>query len=75
MKQFIEKKISSGINSALFLYANFEEPKFSGSLSCQFLQQIYEAFFEIIKPDEKPWLFLDEVQNVPNWERFVRGLG
>ena len=74
MKQFIKKKISSGINSALFLYVNFEEPKFSGSLSSEFLQQIYEAYFEIIKPDEKPWLFLDEVQNVPNWERFVRGL-
>lgn len=74
MKQFIKKKISSGIKSTLFLYVNFEEPKFSGSLSSEFLQQIYEAYFEIIKPDEKPWLFLDEIQNVPNWERFVRGL-
>lgn len=53
---------------------NFEEPKFSGLLSPEFLQQIYEAYLEIIKPDEKPWIFLDEVQNVPKWERFVRGL-
>lgn len=74
MKQFIKKKISSGIDRASFLYVNFEEPKFSGLLSPEFLQQIYEAYLEIIKPDEKPWIFLDEVQNVPNWERFVRGL-
>ncbi len=74
MKQFIKKKISSGINRASFLYVNFEEPKFSGLLSPEFLQQIYEAYLEIIKPNEKPWIFLDEVQNVPKWERFVRGL-
>ncbi len=74
MKQFIKKKISSGTKSASFLYVNFEEPKFTGSLSSEFLQQIYEAYLEIIKPDVKPWVFLDEVQNVPNWERFVRAL-
>ncbi|MDP2844627.1 MAG: AAA family ATPase, partial [Candidatus Methanoperedens sp.] len=32
MKQFIKKKISSGIDRASFLYVNFEEPKFSGLL-------------------------------------------
>ncbi len=74
MKQFIKKKISSGIENTTFLYVNFEEPKFSGLLSVEFLQQIYEAYLEIIKPKEKPWIFLDEVQNVPNWERFVRAL-
>ncbi len=74
MKQFIKKKVSSGIDRVSFLYVNFEEPKFSGLLSPEFLQQIYEAYLEIIKPKEKPWIFLDEVQNVPNWERFVRGL-
>ncbi|MCZ7405968.1 MAG: AAA family ATPase [Candidatus Methanoperedens sp.] len=74
MKQFIKKKIASGIDRASFLYVNFEETKFSGLLTPEFLQQIYEAFLEIIKPNEKPWIFLDEVQNVPNWERFVRGL-
>lgn len=74
MKQIIKKKISSGIDRASFLYVNFEEPKFSGLLTPEFLQQIYEAYLEIIKPNEKTWIFLDEVQNVPNWERFVRGL-
>lgn len=74
MKQFIKKKIFSGIDRASFLYVNFEEPKFFGLLSPEFLQQIYEAYLEIIKPDEKPWIFLDEVQNVPKWERFLRGL-
>ena len=74
LKQFIKKKISAGADKASFLYINFEEPKFSGLLTMDFLQQIYEAYLEIVKPKEKPWIFLDEVQNVPKWERFARGL-
>jgi len=74
MKQFIKKEISKGEERTSFLYINFEEPKFSGSLSLEFLQKIYEAYIEIIKPKKKPHVFLDEVQNVPGWERFVRSL-
>lgn len=74
MKQFIKKQIAGGKSRASFLYVNFEEPKFAGMLSLKFLQQIYESFLEIIKPAGKPFLLLDEVHNVPQWERFVRGL-
>lgn len=74
MKQFIKNKMATGVDNSCFLYVNFEEPKFSGVLSLEFLQQIYDSYMEIIKPKGKPWIFLDEVQNVPKWERFVRGL-
>ncbi len=73
MKQFIKKHIDSGSDRKSFLYINFEEPKFTGLLSLEFLEQIYQAFIEIIKPNEKPIILLDEVQNVPMWEKFVRG--
>jgi len=74
MKQFIKEKISLGENKRSFLYVNFEEPKFADLLSLEFLQQIYDAYIEIIKPEESPYILLDEIQNIPNWERFVRGL-
>lgn len=74
MKQFMKKKISSGIARRSILYINFEEPGFSGMLSLDFLQQIYNAYIEIIRPEEKIWIFLDEVQTVPQWEKFVRSL-
>ncbi len=73
MKQFIKKHIDSGSDRKSFLYINFEEPKFTGLLSLEFLEQIYQAFIEIVKPGEKPVILLDEVQNVPMWEKFVRG--
>ena len=74
MKQFITKKISSGTTRRSILYINFEDPGFSGMLSLEFLQQMYDAYIEIIRPEEKVWIFLDEVQTVPLWEKFVRSL-
>ncbi len=74
MKQFIKKSIKMGESRKNFLYINFEEPKFIGELSLNFLQKTYEAYLEIVKPTSKPIIFLDEVQNVKEWEKFVRAL-
>lgn len=74
MKQFIKKLIEQGEDKRSFLYINFEEPKFSDLLSLDFLQKIYEAYIEILKPNSTPYILLDEVHRVPKWEKFVRGL-
>ncbi len=74
MKQFIKRQVDSGKNRTSFLYVNFEEPRFADMLSLEFLQQIYDAYIEIVKPEGIPYILLDEVQNVPRWERFARGL-
>ena len=36
------------------------------------LLEVYQTYLEIIKPCGKPYLFLDEIQNVSRWEKFVR---
>jgi len=55
------------------LIINLEDPTLEG-IRAQDLQSIYDAFLEVIKPKGKPFVFLDEIQNVPGWERFVRSL-
>ncbi|VVC72049.1 AAA domain protein [uncultured archaeon] len=74
LKQFIRKKIAGGTDRKSFLYVNFEEPRFIGELSLEFMLKIYDAYREVVKPSGKPEIYLDEVQNVPGWERFVRSL-
>ncbi|MFH1256226.1 MAG: ATP-binding protein [Candidatus Diapherotrites archaeon] len=74
MKQFIKKRVNSGESSESFLYVNLEEPRFVGLVSLEFLQQIYDAYLEIVKPKGKPFVLLDEVHNAPKWEQFARGL-
>ena len=74
MQQFVKKQIEAGKKRNSFLYINFEEQKFAGLLSLEFLQQIYSAYLEILKPEGAPYILLDEVQTIPMWERFVRSL-
>lgn len=74
IKQHIMHLIRKGVDRKNFLYVNFEEPRFINELSLSVLQQIYDAYREIIKPTAKPHIFLDEVQLVSGWERFARAL-
>src|SRR3989338_3660272 len=74
LKQYIHNKIKNVEERKSFLYVNLEEPKFRSELSLEFLQRIYEAYLELLDPASKPFLFFDEVQLIPGWETFVRGL-
>lgn len=61
------------VSSEQILYVNFEEPKFFDFLNLKLLDQILQAYFEIINVKQDFfYLFLDEVQNVPAWEQWVR---
>jgi len=57
------------------IYINFEDDRLSG-LSLSHLDEFIEAYFELFpeKRRERLYLFLDEVQAVEGWEKFVRRL-
>ncbi len=74
MKQYIKKMIEEGDDKRNFLYINFEEPKFIDELSLQFLNDAFEAYLEVVQPTSTPNLFLDEIQHIKGWERFVRAM-
>ena len=64
----------SEINSLdRIVYINFERADL-GVLSYSDLTNMLEAYYEIYPQNKKQkiWLFLDEIQNVSQWERFVR---
>ena len=73
MKQIAKQLIEKGISKNDILIVNFEEPQFE-NLDVDFLIRIYQAYNEIIRPTSKPYIFLDEIQNVKNWERFARSI-
>ncbi len=50
-------------------YVNFENPRFDDSLKQ--LDTIYEAMLEYYKEGGRMHLFLDEIQNIRGWERWV----
>jgi len=70
----VAKTLSESYGDRNTLYVNFEETKFDETLDRKFLWKIYEAFLEIIKPESKPFILLDEVQEIEGWEKVVRTL-
>ncbi len=69
----VAKNLSEKLGKESVLYVNFEEARF-GSNGIKILVEIYDAYREFIRPDKKPLLILDEVQEIKEWERFVRSL-
>ena len=73
--QVIENLIQSKrIKPENTLYINFEEPAFGSDLNLKFLIKIFDAYLEFYNPKGRIYLFLDEVQLVKNWEKFVVSL-
>ncbi|ASJ16864.1 hypothetical protein A3L04_07150 [Thermococcus chitonophagus] len=71
----MEHLISSGLPKERTVYVDFEDPRLLGvevKDLLTFLDVYYEMFPENTR--EECYFFLDEVQNVPGWERFVRFL-
>ncbi|MCD6523892.1 MAG: ATP-binding protein [Thermococcus sp.] len=75
MFQLINWLTSGGLPREKTVYVNFEDPRLVGAELkdlLTFLDVYYEMFPENVRGECH--FFLDEVQNVPDWERFVRFL-
>ena len=70
--QIIARLLQKGIDPKAILHINFEEPGFSPYLNPKLLDQLYDLYRSKIYPKGKAYIFLDEIQNVPEWERWVR---
>ena len=73
MRQMVKSLIREGISKNSTLTVNFEDPRFV-ERDTETLQKIYEAYLEFLNPRERPHLFLDEIQEVEDWERWVRSI-
>lgn len=71
MRQTAKTLIKEGIRKNNILIVNFEDPRFV-ELNTKILQQLYDVYLEFLNPQEKPYLFLDEIQEVKDWEKWVR---
>jgi len=69
----VAKILSEKYGKENVLYVNFEEANF-GTKNIELLDKIYRAFLEIIKPKIKPFILLDEVQEIDEWEKWVRSM-
>ena len=55
------------------LYLNFEDDRFAEFQTSDF-QTLYEAYLEVESPSGRKYFFLDEIQNLPGWHRWLNRL-
>lgn len=70
--QLMDALEASGAPRKALLHVNLEEPGFGAHLSLALLERIYDTWRAEVFPEGRGWLFLDEIQRVPEWERWVR---
>ncbi len=73
MRQLARSLINSGVPKNEILLVNLEDPRF-GELDARLLADIYETYLEFMRPVGKPYVFLDEAQEAPRWEKWTRSL-
>lgn len=71
MYQQIKKLMDQGIPIEQIVYVNFEDERLL-EMRAEDLNAILEIGLEIAGAGKKPYLFLDEIQNIEGWEKFVR---
>jgi len=71
----VKKLLENKVPKERILYVNFEDPKLI-DLTLADAVELIEVFYEIYPENKKQkvWFFFDEIQNVPNWEIFIRGI-
>jgi predicted AAA+ superfamily ATPase len=67
----MKRLVGNGVPKEQLLFVNFEDARFIGHLGVELLGLIADTYFEFVNPQGKPYLFLDEVQNIEHWEKWV----
>ncbi|MDR2336531.1 MAG: ATP-binding protein [Candidatus Nomurabacteria bacterium] len=71
LQMFRQELIDGGTNKQATQYLNFEDPAFYRPNDWQ---GIYDEIVKKLLPSEKNYIFLDEVQNIKEFERLADGL-
>lgn len=68
----IKRRLKKDLRIDDVVYINFEDNRLS-MLTSENLDVITKAYWQLF-PDKNPVLFLDEIQNIENWSKWVRKL-
>ncbi len=76
LRQAVSTLLSQGVPARDILFVNLEDAVFVGQHDKPtFLDDLFDLYRERVNPTGMPWVFLDEVQVVEHWARWVRMTG
>ena len=71
-RQILKTKIEKGVKPEQTLYINFEDPVLEPYLNIDGLNNFYQSYRYFLNKEKFAYIVLDEIQNVPKWEKWVR---
>src|SRR3989344_8123212 len=73
MQQLMKELIKRGkVGKEQLLYLNLEDYNFAQNLKISLFDEVIESYKEHTKNKKKIYFFIDEVQKIPDWERWIR---
>lgn len=73
MYQQIKRLLNEGVGLYQIVYVNFEDERLL-EMTSEDLNLILEIGLEMSGMNKRPYIFLDEIQNISGWEKFVHRL-
>ncbi len=69
----IKKLLEAWVKQKQILFVNLEDPKFFNNLNLDLLDEVWGTYLYYLEPnlDERIYIFLDEVQLIKAWEKWV----
>ncbi|HQB22461.1 MAG TPA: ATP-binding protein [Bacteroidales bacterium] len=71
LRQIAGNLLSEGVKSENIIYINKEYLELASLRNAVDLEQLYKTYRETLKPKGKVYIFIDEIQYINEWERFV----
>ena len=71
MRQTVKELMVRGVDKRRILMVNFEDQRFI-NLDVALIDRIISVYKEFMPCEGMPYLFFDEIQEIPGWERWVR---
>ncbi|RMG17813.1 MAG: ATP-binding protein [Bacteroidetes bacterium] len=70
---YVMQQLHAKVERSRLVYLNFEDDRLF-PLELQDMDSLLQAYFEMYPThkEKKVWFFFDEIQEVPNWEKFIR---
>ena len=74
LRQIAKRLIDSGVDPRNIFYVNKEFTDFDFLSDYKDLEALLKNYKKYQKPQGKVWLFIDEIQNISGWVRFINSL-